>query len=100
MNDDHRPFFYVFLAVFFGMCNTDVYTRIFERVLTFVTALEHGGMDEIRRKPARSVAELASARQHHKNRLAIMERVVEGKGRARRHRGIALAHRARSGPLH
>ena len=35
-------------------------------------------MNDISRKPAHTVAELASARQHHKNGPAIMERAVEG----------------------
>ena len=38
-------------------------------------------MNEIGRKPARTVTELASARQHQETRPAIMERAVEGKPR-------------------
>ena len=35
-------------------------------------------MNKINRKPAQTVAELASARQHQKNWPTIMERAVEG----------------------
>ena len=37
-------------------------------------------MHEISRKPAHTVAELASARQHQENWPIIMERAVEGNG--------------------
>ena len=38
-------------------------------------------MNESSRKPAHTVAELASARRHQETRPAIMERAVEGKPR-------------------
>ena len=38
-------------------------------------------MNKIGRKPAHTVAELASARQHQGNWPAVMERAVEGIGR-------------------
>jgi hypothetical protein len=35
-------------------------------------------MNEVSRRPVQTVAELASARQHHEKWPAIMERAVEG----------------------
>ena len=50
-------------------------------------------MDEISRKPARTVPELASARQHQENpktRPTIMERAVEGNPYKSNSPGVAV----------